>query len=189
MGFGFSLPPEMIRKIEKRFTPPPVPGKDAPKGISFDRFLMACVTVKHYTEGFRRWVFSFSLCIQKGMVRYVGVLGTDEGCSKGSMNVKKAKWHLAMRVLYVPTRRSWLPFLANQSTPDGNGPRRSGVNISSALPSPTQLDFSLARLNSPQLIFFYPARRSPRCPNPQTTNPPNPNASISALCSCHNVDV
>ncbi|OWZ63433.1 hypothetical protein AYX15_04624 [Cryptococcus neoformans] len=54
MGFGFPLPPEMIRKIEKRFTPPPVPGKDAPKGISFDRFLMACVTVKHYTEGFRR---------------------------------------------------------------------------------------------------------------------------------------
>ncbi|KIR68278.1 calcium-binding protein [Cryptococcus bacillisporus CA1873] len=54
MGFGFPLPPEMIRKIEKRFTPPPVPGKDAPRGISFDRFLMACVTVKHYTEGFRR---------------------------------------------------------------------------------------------------------------------------------------
>ncbi|KIR98829.1 calcium-binding protein [Cryptococcus deuterogattii 2001/935-1] len=54
MGFGFPLPPEMIRKIEKRFTPPPIPGKDAPRGISFDRFLMACVTVKHYTEGFRR---------------------------------------------------------------------------------------------------------------------------------------
>jgi len=25
-----------------------------PRGITFDRFLMACVTVKHFTEAFRR---------------------------------------------------------------------------------------------------------------------------------------
>ncbi|UOH82783.1 hypothetical protein LQV05_005493 [Cryptococcus neoformans] len=114
MGFGFPLPPEMIRKIEKRFTPPPVPGKDAPKGISFDRFLMACVTVKHYTEGFRK---------------------VDER-KEGKVTFSYESF----------------------STPDGNGPRRSGVNISSALPSPAQLNFSLTRLNSPQLIFFYPTR-------------------------------
>ena len=56
LGFGFSLPAEMVRKLEKRFAPPPTPGHGPQKGISFDRFLLACVTVKHYTEAFRRCV-------------------------------------------------------------------------------------------------------------------------------------
>lgn len=58
-GFGFSLPPELVAKLVKRFTPPPALGQTvaARPGISFDRFLLACVTVKHYTEAFRRWVF------------------------------------------------------------------------------------------------------------------------------------
>ncbi|WWC89587.1 uncharacterized protein L201_004512 [Kwoniella dendrophila CBS 6074] len=54
LGFGFSLPKEMVIKLEKRFAPPPISGQIQNKGISFDRFLMACVTVKHYTEAFRR---------------------------------------------------------------------------------------------------------------------------------------
>ncbi|WVQ83701.1 hypothetical protein IAT38_005845 [Cryptococcus sp. DSM 104549] len=59
LGFGFSLPPETIRKVEKRFAPPGQEGREGHgkghgEGISFDRFLMACVTVKHYTEGFRK---------------------------------------------------------------------------------------------------------------------------------------
>jgi len=54
LGFGFSLPSDMVRKLEKRFAPPPKPGQRPEKGISFDRFLMACVTVKHFTEAFRR---------------------------------------------------------------------------------------------------------------------------------------
>jgi Ca2+-binding EF-hand superfamily protein len=54
LGFGFSLPSEMVRKLEKRYAPPPNPGQPAKRGIAFDRFLMACVTVKHYTEAFRR---------------------------------------------------------------------------------------------------------------------------------------
>lgn len=55
LGFGFSLPPDLVRKLEKRFAPPPsVPGSTREKGISFDRFLLACVTVKHFTEGFRK---------------------------------------------------------------------------------------------------------------------------------------
>lgn len=52
-GFGFNLPADMVFKLEKRFAPPPKLGDDPNKGISFDRFLMACVTVKHYTEAFR----------------------------------------------------------------------------------------------------------------------------------------
>ncbi|ODN80047.1 hypothetical protein L202_03906 [Cryptococcus amylolentus CBS 6039] len=54
LGFGFSLPPELVAKLEKRFAPPPAPGQTYQPGISFDRFLLACVTVKHYTEAFRR---------------------------------------------------------------------------------------------------------------------------------------
>ncbi|WVQ82257.1 hypothetical protein IAT38_004385 [Cryptococcus sp. DSM 104549] len=54
LGFGFSLPADMVARLVSRFTPPPVPGQQAQQGISFDRFLMACVTVKHYTEAFRR---------------------------------------------------------------------------------------------------------------------------------------
>ncbi|WVW83623.1 hypothetical protein I302_105644 [Kwoniella bestiolae CBS 10118] len=55
LGFGFSLPKEMVILVEKRFAPPPTSvNAQQNKGISFDRFLMACVTVKHYTEGFRR---------------------------------------------------------------------------------------------------------------------------------------
>ncbi|WWD02718.1 hypothetical protein V865_000759 [Kwoniella europaea PYCC6329] len=55
LGFGFSLPKEMVILLEKRFAPPPTSiNSQQNKGISFDRFLMACVTVKHYTEGFRR---------------------------------------------------------------------------------------------------------------------------------------
>jgi hypothetical protein len=55
LGFGFSLPPEMVKRLEKRFAPPPQPGLEhQKKGISFDRFLLACVTVKHYTEAFRK---------------------------------------------------------------------------------------------------------------------------------------
>ena len=55
LGFGFSLPPEMVRRLEKKFAPPLQPGQEGTRrGISFDRFLLACVTVKHYTEAFRR---------------------------------------------------------------------------------------------------------------------------------------
>ncbi|TYJ51386.1 hypothetical protein B9479_008048 [Cryptococcus floricola] len=54
LGFGFCLPPELVAKLEKRFAPPPAPGQTYQPGISFDRFLLACVTVKHYTEAFRR---------------------------------------------------------------------------------------------------------------------------------------
>jgi Ca2+-binding EF-hand superfamily protein len=54
-GFGFNLPADMVIKLEKRFAPPPKAGENPHKGISFDRFLMACVTVKHYTEAFRRF--------------------------------------------------------------------------------------------------------------------------------------
>lgn len=45
----------MVAKLEKRFAPPTKANEQPGNGISFDRFLMACVTVKHYTEAFRRF--------------------------------------------------------------------------------------------------------------------------------------
>ncbi|KAG7562286.1 hypothetical protein FFLO_02274 [Filobasidium floriforme] len=54
-SFGYPLPRDLVRKLEKRFAAPPKDsGGSVPRGITFDRFLMACVTVKHFTEAFRR---------------------------------------------------------------------------------------------------------------------------------------
>lgn len=53
-SFGYPLPRDLVRKLEKRFTPPRDTDGALPKGITFDRFLMACVTVKHFTEAFRK---------------------------------------------------------------------------------------------------------------------------------------
>ena len=80
-SFGYPLPRDLVRKLEKRFgercprhdspaiffyksrstgrfvhttAPPKDSGGSVPRGITFDRFLMACVTVKHFTEAFRR---------------------------------------------------------------------------------------------------------------------------------------
>jgi len=79
-SFGYPLPRDLVRKLEKRFgkrhivfvslcrppnpadrspfhsstAPPKESEGSVPRGITFDRFLMACVTVKHFTEAFRR---------------------------------------------------------------------------------------------------------------------------------------
>lgn len=67
----------MVRKLEKRYAPPPKPGQPPMKGISFDRFLMACVTVKHYTEAFRRYVHSADRADLRMDVRGEGRLTLD----------------------------------------------------------------------------------------------------------------
>lgn len=43
-----------MRKLEKRYAPPKGKHDTRPRGVTFDRFLMACVTVKHFTEAFRQ---------------------------------------------------------------------------------------------------------------------------------------
>jgi hypothetical protein len=56
----------MVKRLEKRFAPPPQPGLEhQKKGISFDRFLLACVTVKHYTEAFRKWVLFLTFLLRR----------------------------------------------------------------------------------------------------------------------------
>lgn len=54
-SFGYPLPIDLVKKLEKRYAPPKsTDSGPAPRGITFDRFLMACVTVKHFTEAFRK---------------------------------------------------------------------------------------------------------------------------------------
>ncbi|KAJ9123866.1 hypothetical protein QFC24_003643 [Naganishia onofrii] len=53
-SFGYPLPSDLVRKLEKRYAPPKARHETRPRGVTFDRFLMACVTVKHFTEAFRQ---------------------------------------------------------------------------------------------------------------------------------------
>ncbi|KAJ9107486.1 hypothetical protein QFC21_000940 [Naganishia friedmannii] len=53
-SFGYPLPSDLVRKLEKRYAPPKGRNDTRPRGVTFDRFLMACVTVKHFTEAFRQ---------------------------------------------------------------------------------------------------------------------------------------
>ncbi|GHJ86058.1 hypothetical protein NliqN6_2460 [Naganishia liquefaciens] len=53
-SFGYPLPSDLVRKLEKRYAPPKAKNDTRPRGVTFDRFLMACVTVKHFTEAFRQ---------------------------------------------------------------------------------------------------------------------------------------
>lgn len=82
-GFGFSLPADMVRKVEKRFAPPPKAGEDRPAGISFDRFLMACVAVKHYTEAFRRFDPNGTGCAQIDYNAFVSSTPRAQGEQRG----------------------------------------------------------------------------------------------------------
>lgn len=52
--FGFNLSPPMIDLVQRKYaSAPSVPGRPPP-GISFDRFVRACVVVKQLTETFQR---------------------------------------------------------------------------------------------------------------------------------------
>lgn len=58
--FGYNLSPQLLHLLEKKYdvdkaTAPPVPGAHAPPpGISFDRFVRACVVIKTLSESFQK---------------------------------------------------------------------------------------------------------------------------------------
>jgi Ca2+-binding EF-hand superfamily protein len=56
-GFGYNLSPFLIALIEQKYSSSPVTASGASSGITFDRFVRACVTVKTLTESFQRYVF------------------------------------------------------------------------------------------------------------------------------------
>ncbi|RDB21310.1 Peflin [Hypsizygus marmoreus] len=53
-SFGYSLSPPLLTLIEHKYASEPSTGYGPPPGITFDRFVRACVVVKTLTEAFQR---------------------------------------------------------------------------------------------------------------------------------------
>ncbi|KAK0210348.1 apoptosis-linked protein [Desarmillaria ectypa] len=53
-NFGYSLSPNLLSLVERKYASEPSTGYGPPPGISFDRFVRACVVVKTLTEAFQR---------------------------------------------------------------------------------------------------------------------------------------
>jgi len=52
--FGYNLAPSLLVLIEQKYAAGPTSGYGTSPGITFDRFVRACVTVKTLTEAFQR---------------------------------------------------------------------------------------------------------------------------------------
>ncbi|KAI0035734.1 EF-hand, partial [Vararia minispora EC-137] len=53
-SFGYNLSPSLLTLIEQKYAAGPSSGYGPPPGITFDRFVRACVAVKTLTEAFQR---------------------------------------------------------------------------------------------------------------------------------------
>ncbi|KAF5386749.1 hypothetical protein D9615_001648 [Tricholomella constricta] len=53
-SFGYNLSPPLLTLIEHKYASEPSTGYGPPPGITFDRFVRACVAVKTLTESFQR---------------------------------------------------------------------------------------------------------------------------------------
>ncbi|KAF8654192.1 hypothetical protein AX16_003721 [Volvariella volvacea WC 439] len=53
-SFGYNLSPQLLGLIQHKYASAPVTGHGPPPGITFDRFVRACVVVKNLTEAFQR---------------------------------------------------------------------------------------------------------------------------------------
>ncbi|KAK7036754.1 hypothetical protein VNI00_011420 [Paramarasmius palmivorus] len=53
-SFGYNLSPNLLRLIEQKYASAPVTDYGPAPGITFDRFVRACVVVKNLTESFQR---------------------------------------------------------------------------------------------------------------------------------------
>ncbi|KAF5358283.1 hypothetical protein D9756_001699 [Leucocoprinus leucothites] len=54
-SFGYTLSPPLLTLIEQKYASAPTTGYGPPPGITFDRFVRACVVVKTVTEAFQRF--------------------------------------------------------------------------------------------------------------------------------------
>jgi peflin len=52
--FGYNLSPSILQLVERKYASAPVMPGTAPAGISFDRFVRACVVIKTLTEAFQK---------------------------------------------------------------------------------------------------------------------------------------
>jgi len=53
-SFGYNLSPPLLMLVEQKYASGPADGYGPPPGITFDRFVRACVVVKTLTEAFQR---------------------------------------------------------------------------------------------------------------------------------------
>ncbi|KAJ7168236.1 hypothetical protein C8R43DRAFT_1121414 [Mycena crocata] len=53
-SFGYNLSPAILTLVERKYASAPATGYGPPPGITFDRFVRACVVVKTLTESFQR---------------------------------------------------------------------------------------------------------------------------------------
>jgi len=53
-NFGYNLSPTLLSLVEQKYSSGPAAGYGAPSGITFDRFVRACVVIKQLTEAFTR---------------------------------------------------------------------------------------------------------------------------------------
>ncbi|KAK7023958.1 EF-hand domain-containing protein [Favolaschia claudopus] len=53
-SFGYNLSPPLLTLVERKYASAPSTGYGPPPGITFDRFVRACVVVKTLTESFQR---------------------------------------------------------------------------------------------------------------------------------------
>ncbi|KAJ7261334.1 hypothetical protein B0H12DRAFT_1273478 [Mycena haematopus] len=53
-SFGYNLSPAILTLVEQKYASAPSAGYGPPPGITFDRFVRACVVVKTLTESFQR---------------------------------------------------------------------------------------------------------------------------------------
>ncbi|KAJ7632189.1 hypothetical protein FB45DRAFT_911762 [Roridomyces roridus] len=53
-SFGYNLSPQILTLIERKYASAPPTAYGPPPGITFDRFVRACVVVKTLTESFQR---------------------------------------------------------------------------------------------------------------------------------------
>jgi len=52
--FGYNLSPQLLNLVQRKYASAPVIGHGPAPGISFDRFVRACVVIKQLSEAFRR---------------------------------------------------------------------------------------------------------------------------------------
>jgi Ca2+-binding EF-hand superfamily protein len=53
-SFGYNLSPGLLQLVEQKYASGPSSGYGPPPGITFDRFVRACVVIKTLTEEFQK---------------------------------------------------------------------------------------------------------------------------------------
>jgi len=73
-SFGYNLTPPILMLIEQKYATPPSTNYGPPPGITFDRFVRACVAVKTLTEAFQRMDVQRSGWIQVNYEQFMKVV-------------------------------------------------------------------------------------------------------------------